>query len=191
VSDRSRRAARIQPHLRWAWVGVGIALVGVVAWFVVASIAFDDDDEDGGSGPATPAGATAAVLRDPSRSVAPFRGLTEVALGVGDDCLRVVVADEVEERGQGLRGRRATDPYDGMLFVFDGASESTFTMSGVPVALDIGFYGPDGTPVSQRRMEPCDDDEASCPAYASTGPYVYALETGAGALPGGALHSCP
>lgn len=189
MNDRPRRGARMPPHIRWAWVGVGIALLGVVAWFVVTSIALDDDDA--GSGVARPNGPVAGALADAEAAVSPFTGLTEVALGVDDDCLRVAVADEVAERVQGLRTRRGPAPYDGMLFVFDGESDGTFTMSGVPVALDIGFYGADGEPVSRRRMEPCADDEASCPAYASDEPYVYALETEAGALPGGALHACP
>ena len=65
-----------------------------------------------------------------------------------------------------------------MLFVYDGPSDSAFTMSGVPVPLDIGFYRGDGEPVSRRRMEPCPADEVDCPAYSSVAPYVYARDGG-------------
>jgi uncharacterized protein len=190
VTDRvaRRSRSRLGNGVGWAWIGVGIALAGVVAWFVVASIALDDD---GGSGAATPSGPFAASLRGASPAVAPFSGLTEVTLGLGDECLRVVVADEISERAQGLRARRSIAPYQGMLFVFDRPSDSPFTMSGVPVALDIGFYGAGGEPVSRRRMEPCPDDELDCPSYTSDAPYVYALETEAGVLHGGGLHACP
>ena len=56
---------------------------------------------------------------------------------------------------QGLRGRSDLGPYDGMLFVFDGPTDAAFTMSGVPVPLDIGFYDADGAPGLGQRMEPC------------------------------------
>jgi uncharacterized membrane protein (UPF0127 family) len=171
----------------WAWVGVALAVVGIVAWFVVASVALDADPADD----ARPSGAIAAALRDPSPAAPPYTGMTEIALGIDGDCKRVVVADDDTERGQGLRGRRATAPYDGMLFVFDGPTDASFTMSGVPVPLDIGFYGADGQPVSRLRMEPCAEAEAECPAYRSDDEIVYALETEAGALGSGSLQACP
>ena len=60
-------------------------------------------------------------------------------------------------------GRRDLGDYDGMLFVFDGATDVGFTMSTVPVPLDIGFYDADGNLVSTRRMKPCAEVEDECP----------------------------
>ncbi len=174
-------------RLVWAWVGVGLAVVAAIAWFVVTSIALDSGS---GSG-AGKRGRLGSALAAATPAEAPFAGLTEVALGIDGDCRRVVVADDDAERGQGLRARRSTVPYDGMLFVFDEDGEGAFTMSGVPVPLDIGFYDAAGRPVSRVRMEPCDGTEAECPVYVSDAPYRYALETEAGALGSGALGACP
>ena len=177
---------------RWAWIGLGIALVAVAAWFVTAR-ALDDGSTASTSGDesAQPAGAIGDALRSTSPASAPFAGLTTARLSVDGDCRHLVIADSLDERVQGLRGRSDASPYDGMLFVFDGPSTSPFTMSGVPAALDIGFYAADGSPVSRLRMEPCAKAEAECPVYRSDGPFVYALETGAGQLHSGSLGACP
>lgn len=118
---------------------------------------------------------------------APFEGLTQTRIGVGGDRMRVVLADENEERVQGLRARRDLGRYDGMLFVFDEPTTTAFTMSTVPVVLDIGFYDERGRVVDRLRMEPCPDAESDCPLYEPDGEFTYALETLADDLPKGRL----
>lgn len=118
---------------------------------------------------------------------APFTDLTQTRVHVGEERLRVVVADDEGERVQGLRARADIGRYDGMLFVFDGPTSTGFTMSTVPVALDIGFYDDDGRVVDRLRMEPCPDDESECPVYRADGEFTYALETLADDLPRGRL----
>jgi uncharacterized membrane protein (UPF0127 family) len=146
----------------------------------------DDDDT------AAPAGSLASVLAGARPASAPFADLTEVRLGIGGDCRRVVVADAVDERAVGLMRRRDLGPYDGMLFVFDGPTQGSFTMSQVPVPLDIGWYDDAGRPVHQRVMQPCPDRSVGeCPSYGSRGPYRYAVETLQDELPSGALSGCP
>lgn len=148
----------------------------------------------GGLGVAPPA-AAAGSARTPLEQVVaaakpakpPFRGLTTSRLSVGGRDLALVIADDFDERTQGLRGRASTRPYDGMLFAFDGATTTAFTMSTVPVALDIGFYDRRGRPVDRLRMEPCAGAESECPIYRASGPFRYALETVAGDLPRGRL----
>jgi uncharacterized membrane protein (UPF0127 family) len=132
----------------------------------------------------------AAALEDASPAAAGFPGLTEINLAAGDRCLRLVVADELEERVDGLRGRERLGPYGGMLFVYETPSTSSFTMSGVPVPLDIGFYDGRGGPVDREELEPCPQADASCPSYSSGSPYRFALETLRGELPSGALSAC-
>ena len=63
--------------------------------------------------------------------------------------MRVVVADDRRRARAGpAGGRRDLARYDGMLFVFDGRPAlGSFTMSTVPVPLDIVFYDADGEPV--------------------------------------------
>jgi uncharacterized membrane protein (UPF0127 family) len=74
-----------------------------------------------------------------------------------------------------------------MLFVFEADTRAAFTMAGVPAPLDIAFYAADGTRVDKLRMEPCVGTDATCPAYQSSAPFRYSLETVPGALPAGSL----
>jgi uncharacterized membrane protein (UPF0127 family) len=134
-----------------------------------------------------------AVLPRSMPSKAPFEGLSEVNAAIGyDHCLRLVVADSQEERVAGLRDHTSDlGPYDGMLFVFQGPSESAFTMSGVEDPLDIAFFDQDGARNSTRAMKPCPEKaESECPAYRADGPYLFAVETKAGQLPSGPITAC-
>ena len=134
-----------------------------------------------------------AVLPRSVPAQAPFEGLSEVKGEVGDDhCLRLVVADTDEERVAGLRGRTGDlGPYDGMLFVFQGPTEASFTMAGVDDPLDIAFFDQDGARNSTRAMPPCPEQaETECPVYRADGPYVFALETKKGELPSGPITAC-
>lgn len=140
--------------------------------------------------PAPPAGFLAAALARAQSAGEPFPELTEVRLGLGGDCLRLVVADDVDERVDGLRDRTDLGAYDGMLFVFDSPSNSAFTMSGVTTALDIGWYSASGQPVGRAEMEPCPSDAVDCPAYSAGSRYRFAVETLGGELPAGALSGC-
>jgi uncharacterized membrane protein (UPF0127 family) len=167
------------------------ALLAIAAALLVGGVVFllrRDDDT------AAPAGAAAlrAVLGGARPAMAPFAGLTEVRLAIGGDCRRIVVTDDAGERATGLMRRRDLGPYDGMLFVFDRPTQSAFTMSQVPVPLDIGWYDAAGRPVDSRRMQPCAGRPVlDCPSYRSRGPYSYAVETLEGQLPSGGLSGCP
>ncbi|HEY3673419.1 MAG TPA: DUF192 domain-containing protein [Acidimicrobiia bacterium] len=169
---------------------ITLIVLGAIALSVVVVKVFDEvaDPE-----PHPGAGSFAAVLRRATDAVAPFEGLSEVRAAVGHDrCLRLVVADSEDERVAGLRDHTADlGPYDGMLFVFAGPSESAFTMSGVADPLDIAFFDQNGARNATRAMPPCPDKaENECPVYRADGPYVYALETKAGELPSGPITAC-
>jgi len=99
----------------------------------------------------------------------------------------VVLARTEAERQAGLRRRSTLGPYGGMLFVFDRDRNVAFTMSTVPVPLDIGFYRADGRRVGKLRMVPCAGTDAACPAYEIHPTFRYALEALAGQVPGGNL----
>jgi uncharacterized membrane protein (UPF0127 family) len=161
-------------------VTIGLAVAAAVAVVVGLVLLVRDDGEH--SGPRL-------ALRTTPAS-APFPDLTETQLSVGGRCLQVVVDDTEAERVQGLRQRRDLGAYDGMLFVFDAPTRATFTMSTVPVPLDIGFYAANGAPVSRRHMKPCPRADAECPVYEAGAEFVYALETLRGELPSGALSGC-
>ena len=160
---------------------VGAGLVVLVAGVALVLVAVDDAE------PAeTPASLSEALVHT-TEAGAPFPGLTETQVVVGDDELRVILADDADERYQGLRARETLGAYDGMLFVYEEPVESKYTMSTVPVPLDIAFYDGEGRVVSRRRMTPCAGTESECPLYEADGPFVFALETLAGNLPTGPL----
>jgi uncharacterized membrane protein (UPF0127 family) len=157
-------------------VALGIALAGLALWRLV----------DGYDAPAPSLG-LADVVRRAGAARAPFPGLTEARVMVGARSLRVVVADDDAERNRGLRRRRTLGPYDGMLFAYDADTDVRFTMSTVPVALDIAFYDGAGGFLGRRHMTPCAGTDAQCPLYSPPAPFRYALETLAGRLPSGRL----
>jgi uncharacterized membrane protein (UPF0127 family) len=127
------------------------------------------------------------VVENAVRAKRPFRTWTEGRVKVGSTRLRIVIADDGNEQVQGLRERRNIGPYDAMLFAYDAPTATAFTMSTVPVPLDIGFYDARGRRVDKLRMEPCDGSDADCPLYSADGEFTYALETLAGDLPKGRL----
>ena len=168
-------------------VALALLVAGAVALAIgVVKIvgAADDPEAPPGTGP------VAISLQHASPATAPFRGLTEARVDVGGRCLRVAVADSLAEREAGLRGRSDLGLYDGMLFVFEVPTGVAFTMSGVPVPLEIGFYRRDGARNSVRHMKPCPKVEAECPLYRASSEFVYALETLKGKLPAGAVAGC-
>jgi uncharacterized membrane protein (UPF0127 family) len=128
-----------------------------------------------------------AAVRAATPARAPFRGLTATTIHVGGRAVRVVVAKTERQREAGLRKRADLGPYGGMLFVFPADTQVDFTMSTVPVALDIGFYAAGGRVVDHLHMLPCPGPETSCPVYAARGAFRYAVETLTGGLPTGRL----
>ena len=153
-----------------------MVLAAVVVYFAL---------NDGEASQRVPRGATEVR---PSRD--PFPGLTEATIAVGQKRLRVVIADDEGERYQGLRDISDLGPYDGMLFIYDDTDTRSFTMSTVPVALQIGFYDENGRRVNSFRMRPCPRG-IDCASYPSEVPFRYALETFAGQLPAGRLGVTP
>src|ERR1700754_179717 len=119
-------------------VVLGAILLSVVVVKVIDDVA--DPAPNAGSIPLT------AILPRSSPAQAPFKGLSEVKAAIGyDTCLRLVVADSEDERVAGLREHSSDlGPYDGMLFVFPGPTDSAFTMSGVTDPLDIAFFDQEG-----------------------------------------------
>ncbi len=166
-------------------VGVVVALAAVVVLVAIVLFVAGGDDEPA----AQPSGPIAAALRDAEPAGEPFTDLTATQVRVGGRTMDVVLADESDERFQGLRTRDDIGPYDGMLFVFDAPTSTSFTMSTVPVALQIGFYDANGRLVDRLVMDPCDDVQSRCPLYSADGPFTYALETLEGDLPEGDLSS--
>jgi uncharacterized membrane protein (UPF0127 family) len=179
-----------------ARIGAVACAALAVALLVVGIVKLADDGGGSGNGggggtPSTSGDATRtgvdAAVRAAVPASAPFADLTRTRVTVGGRTLDVVIADSETERETGLRRRRDLGSYDGMLFVFPSPSTTDFTMSTVPVPLDIGFYAASGAVVDRLRMRPCTGTDTSCPVYRAKGPFSYALETLAGHLPRGTL----
>jgi len=167
----SRRAA-------WFAAGAGVVILALGAFVVWQA--------SGGDGGGT--SKAGGVVSDVASARAPFDGLTAGTITVGGKQLRVVVADDTNERVQGLRQKSDASPYDGMLFVFPSDGVASFTMATVPDALEIVFFDRAGRVVDRLRMEPCPKGtDATCPVYAPKGPFRYALETADGVVYDGSL----
>ena len=122
----------------------------------------------------------------------------ELTLTSGDSSFRVVaeIADDGNERQQGLMCRQTVPNGTGMLFVFQQAYPLNFWMFNTYAPLDIVYLNDTGAVVKALRMEPCPrpegyDDTAwrshcsgSAGGYGSGSDALYALE-----LPGGWLES--
>lgn len=152
----------------------------------------------GAGGQATSVGATAPEVATTqpttTTTVAPIDegdlvGWELVSVSVGEEILLVAVADDPDERAQGLMGVEDFGDLDGMLFVFPEESFAGFGMKDTLVPLDIAFFDQEGILVDALTMEPCETDP--CPVYLASGSFAWALETPAGSLgdpsPGAAL----
>jgi uncharacterized membrane protein (UPF0127 family) len=166
-------------------VGSALLAVGAAALVAAVVLAWRDGDDSAG----VPNGIAAALARSRPAGAA-FPGLTEVDLRLGDRCLLFVIADSPTERGQGLKGRSDLGGYDAMLFVNHADSSASYTMAGVPVPLDIGWYDRRGRLVDTAEMDPCPEGGQRCPLYSADGPYRFAVETARGELAGGPLGAC-
>lgn len=79
---------------------------------------------------------------NPSIFYAFFPNLTPSTLTnlkVGDNTLKVEVADTPDSRTKGLSGRESLATDSGMLFVFSESKQSRFWMKGMKIPLDIIF----------------------------------------------------
>jgi uncharacterized membrane protein (UPF0127 family) len=106
--------------------------------------------------------------------------ITAVTLQGSQGKVHVAVeeADTPDERERGLMGRTSLGADDGMVFLFDEASDGSFWMKVTRIPLSIAFWNEAGTIVGIRDMDPCTADP--CPTYGSPEPYVGALEVNQG-----------
>jgi uncharacterized membrane protein (UPF0127 family) len=155
---------------------LAVALVAGGGWALLRD---DDDRPPAGAGSDCP---QATVERRP------LDGFGEVAIrvtgaaGEVTDGCALLAADE-PARARGLMGQQDLRGYDGMLFRYPGPGSTRFYMRDTLIPLSIAFFAPDGTFVSSADMTPCPPETETCPLYAATAPYQFALEVPAGDLP--------
>ena len=95
----------------------------------------------------------------------------------------VDVADDPQERERGLMFRKDMEQNSGMLFVFGGTVDNnlSFWMKNTYIPLDIIFIDSDLRIVDVKEaVQPCLQQQETCPSYPSKQPAKYALEVNAG-----------
>ncbi len=92
----------------------------------------------------------------------------------------MAVADTPEERTQGLMFVNDLGELDGMLFIFESMTSTSFWMENVPIPLDIAFFDIAGRHVETLSMVPCTPNP--CGFYTPSGPYAFAIEARTGAF---------
>lgn len=93
----------------------------------------------------------------------------------------VEVADEHEERAQGLMYRESMPDDRGMLFIFEEDAPQAFWMKNTFIPLDIMYFDGERRFVSAHyRVPTCKYGGDRCPNYPSAGDARYVLELNAG-----------
>ena len=110
----------------------------------------------------------------------PLAAFGTTTVEVSGELWDVAVAEEPRERVRGLMFVIDLGELEGMLFVWEEDTTTSFWMKDTPLPLDIAFFAADGTLVDLLSMEPCQAEP--CPYYYPVGPYRYALEASTGAF---------
>ena len=92
--------------------------------------------------------------------------------------LNVEIADDNQERMNGLMFRKNLDENSGMLFVFDNEESQIFWMKDTLIPLDMIFIGKDLKIINIEHALPCGKEP--CPLYKSQAPSKYVLEVNSG-----------
>ncbi|MGS0755493.1 DUF192 domain-containing protein [Roseateles sp. GG27B] len=101
--------------------------------------------------------------------------LPAITLGAGMHLIHAEVAQSPEQRATGLMNRPTMASSDGMLFVFEEASEQCFWMKNTLLPLSIAFIADDGSIVNIADMKP-----QALASHCSAKPVRYALEMNQG-----------
>lgn len=108
-------------------------------------------------------------------------GLKDLEISIGDGKvvnLKVEIADTAEERVLGLSFRKYLGDYEGMYFVFEQNTNTSFWMKDMLIPLDILFIDETGFVVDIKEgQQPC---VSSCPSILSNTTYRYVLEVNSG-----------
>jgi uncharacterized membrane protein (UPF0127 family) len=106
---------------------------------------------------------------------APQMDLPRIKLTAGMHLIDTQVAASPEQRATGLMFRKDMPQSEGMLFVFEQASEQCFWMKNTMLPLTAAFVADDGTIVNLADMQPQTTNE-----HCSTQPVRYVLEMNQG-----------
>ncbi len=102
--------------------------------------------------------------------------LDTISLELAGTRLVVEVADEHEERQQGLMYRKELPENHGMLFVFQEEGPVSFWMRNTLIPLSIAYLAPDGVILEIHDLNPLDET----PVASHSERVLYALEVNRG-----------
>jgi uncharacterized membrane protein (UPF0127 family) len=106
---------------------------------------------------------------------APQMNLPRVKIGAGLHLIDAQLATNSQQRATGLMFRKEMPASEGMLFVFEQASEQCFWMKNTLIPLTAAFVADDGTIVNLADMKPQTTD-----SHCSAKPVRYVLEMNQG-----------
>jgi uncharacterized protein len=92
--------------------------------------------------------------------------------------LFVEVADSPGEHERGLMDVESLPADEGMAFVFQQPTQTSFWMKDTLIPLSIAFVDEEGVVVGVRDMQPCEADP--CRTYGVDRPFVLAVEANLG-----------
>ncbi len=104
------------------------------------------------------------------------KNFKEILIDNGNDLIKinVEIADDNEERMQGLMFREKLNQNSGMFFIFENESYQTFWMKNTLIPLDITFIDKNFEIIDIKSAVPCKEDP--CKLYKSSKPAKYVLE---------------
>ena len=105
----------------------------------------------------------------------PQMNLPRTKLSAGMHLLDVQLAQSPLERQIGLMWRKDMPQHEGMLFVFEQASQQCFWMRNTLIPLSAAFVADDGSIVNMADMKPQSDD-----SHCSAKPVRFVLEMNQG-----------
>ncbi|MDD4382474.1 MAG: DUF192 domain-containing protein [Candidatus Dojkabacteria bacterium] len=121
------------------------------------------------------------LFEDSEKSEDVEDGVRDMQIAVGDGKmvnLKVEIADTNEKRALGLSLRKYLGDYEGMYFVFEQNTNTSFWMKDMLIPLDIIFIDETGFIVDiKESQQTC---TSSCPYIFSSSTYRYVLEVNSG-----------
>ena len=105
----------------------------------------------------------------------PQTNLERVKISAGMHQIDAQVASSAAQRQTGLMYRKDMPQHEGMIFVFEQATQQCFWMKNTPLPLTAAFLADDGTIVNLADMKPL-----SVEAHCSDKPVRYVLEMNQG-----------
>jgi uncharacterized membrane protein (UPF0127 family) len=102
--------------------------------------------------------------------------LQQAQIQIGEEKIKVEIADSPRTREQGLMGRKELPEGFGMLFVYEEPKHLSFWMKDTEIPLSIAFFDEDKKLIEIHEMPVIDAKNKTPPHFKSSREALYALE---------------